>query len=153
MELARRRIKAPADGRPLHLYPVGYWAGLFDGEGCVQIVTTNGKGHCPKVSVVNTHLGILRTLRDTYGGSLLPHQKLQKAHHLPSWTWAASANIAIQFLQDIQPYSVIKRDQIDLALEFSTRRRKTSNRPVTAGELAMRSDYIIQLREMKHGAG
>ena len=157
MELARRRVKAPADGRPINLYPPAeYWAGLFDGEGCVLIASDKGKSHHLRVTIVNTHLGVLQQLRHAFGGSLVPHHRFsdpRHRRHQPSWTWCATTRNAAEFLELIRDHSIVKQEQIDLALEFVGRRRKQSNRPLSDEELNMRSNYVLTLKELKRGTG
>lgn len=95
-----------------------YVAGFFDGEGCVNLTV---KGACKQVSlrvmIVNTDPLILDLLRIQYGGRT-PAPRI----HQDGWKGfrqlVLTDSKAINFLQEIAPFVIIKRPQIELALEF-----------------------------------
>jgi hypothetical protein len=80
-----------------------YTAGLFDGEGTVTLATAKGKFRYPVVSVSSTTHSLLEFLKKTYGGHISKH-KTYKDHHLQSWSWKATHNAALFFLEKILPY-------------------------------------------------
>lgn len=96
-----------------------YVAGFFDGEGCVNI-TVRGKFRqvSLRVMIVNTEPMILALLHTRYGGQLPgPRQDLKK-HWKPFRQLVLTGYKAIRFLEDIAPFAILKKPQIDLALEF-----------------------------------
>jgi len=101
-----------------------YVAGLFDGEGCVNIVKSKRKGYKNYyfqvwVAVYNSYKPVLEKLEKQFGGFVIPQQKHKdKSHHLTKWRWGLSGKETIEFLKQILPYTVIKTEQIKLAIEF-----------------------------------
>jgi LAGLIDADG endonuclease len=100
-----------------------YIAGFFDGEGCINVIHSNranGKGSFRLVLYfTNTHLPVLTWLREVIGtGSINPKWR-KKPTHKSAWELkiCARRNCRI-LLEAILPYSKIKRDRIELGLEF-----------------------------------
>lgn len=89
-----------------------YWAGFFDGEGSVGIYVSSGgviTYRCT-ISQKRPHTGVLRELAEIYDGSITDHKaSLCDCLQLSSMR-------AYEFLRDILPYSVIKKEQIKLFL-------------------------------------
>jgi len=106
-----------------------YVAGLFDGEGCVQVrksVRKRQRGRDVQnhatyfqlcVSISNTNLDILNKLVDEYGGYVVNTTK-ENTSHKSCYDWRVSSRAAIVFLTQIAPYVFIKSDQVKLALQF-----------------------------------
>jgi hypothetical protein len=125
-----------------------YLAGLFDGEGCVNF-TIRGKSRqlIIRVTIVNTNEDILNMLYCKFGGMLCQSQN--KKH--PEWkifrsiTWRA--NTAEEFLKIIEPYSIIKANQIKLALEYFNFKRNKDGRYIE--KLIPRKDNSKCLRFYK----
>lgn len=100
-----------------------YAAGFFDGEGCVNF-STRGKSRTlfVRVFLTNTDEAILSAFQATFGGRLDKPRQLRKG-------WKPHRNLtltmadAVSFLNIIRPHVLLKRGQIDLALEFWKWRR------------------------------
>jgi hypothetical protein len=96
-----------------------YVAGFFDGEGCVNL-TVKGRARqvALRVMVVNTEPMILALLHAQYGG------RIPKPRQVGKETWkffgvlVLTDYAAIRFLEDIAPFVILKKPQIELALEF-----------------------------------
>lgn len=91
-------------------------AGFFDGEGSVSVLRRVRGGfieHMLAVAVGQNDQRPLLALRDEYGGS-------QCNSKTPSgcWRWRIHGGQAEAFLRRIRPYSIVKAEQIDLALEI-----------------------------------
>ncbi len=83
-----------------------YLAGLFDGEGCI----TWSRGLC--VSITNTHLPLLRLIREQRGGSVTKKSDRPGAvNHLQAWEWRAWGDRAQRLLEDIEPHLIVKSEQ------------------------------------------
>jgi hypothetical protein len=103
-----------------------YMAGLFDGEGCVNISRcsriTRGNKHTQiilRCFIVNTNQEILRFLKLKFGGSLSAPLSLNKERGWkPFCSWKLCYDKAAKFLEWILPSCFIKREQIILALDF-----------------------------------
>jgi len=87
-----------------------YWAGLFDGEG--RIVVAKDFTHI-FVSVTQKELPILYLLKARYGGTITNY----KNQTCGKWL-IHGCEKTVRFLSDIEPYAIIKRKEIIIALEL-----------------------------------
>lgn len=98
-----------------------YIAGFFDGEGCVrphmQKTKREGKGGVICVGVI-FHISqkdptVLRQIRDFFGFGCV-----RSANRNSVYRYRLSArNEQAKFIRTIYPYSIVKRDQLELAYE------------------------------------
>lgn len=104
-----------------------YWAGLFDGEGGIQLArNTSGRGREQaanlglKICVTNAHQGCLEELQTAYGGNV---NSRKKRNTRETWStvydWVLCGKKAATFLHDIAPYATIKKPQIEAVLTFA----------------------------------
>jgi hypothetical protein len=95
-----------------------YVAGFFDGEGCVNI-TVRGKARqvALRVYFVNTELYVLEHLKLRYGGRI-PPPRILKEGWKPFCSLVLVGHQAAALLEDIAPFVIVKRPQVELALEF-----------------------------------
>jgi len=98
-----------------------YIAGLFDGEGSVAIYPAkNGtrsvhfRSHMVQNENPESTL-IWNELRERFGGSIGTQLSMSGR---PKLNWQVSQGLAAAFFIEIQPYTRLKRPQIDLALEW-----------------------------------
>jgi hypothetical protein len=89
-------------------------AGFFDGEGCVSIVRRkrgNWIEHHLSVQISQNDQRPLKAIRKRFGGS-------QCVSMTPSgcWRWRIHGKAADAFLRAIHPFSIVKAEQIRLAL-------------------------------------
>jgi hypothetical protein len=93
-------------------------AGFFDGEGCINI-SISGKSHnpCLRVMIVNTDQTILSIIHQKYGGRM-PSPKSTKPNWKPFRQIILTGHSAVQFLLKIRHLVIVKKPQVELALEF-----------------------------------
>src|SRR3990167_4981405 len=103
---------------------LAYYAGLFDGEGCVYIkpgLKQVGRIHSLmlSVSVTMTDTVALCELERDFGGKLRRSvcNDLTRHKKIP-YRWQLSARQAETFLRAIRQFAKVKAAQIDVALEF-----------------------------------
>lgn len=98
-----------------------YIAGFVDGEGCIS---TNGRGSGGylTVTIANSHLGVLETIQQEYGGSISQRKS-------GSYTLTMSTQFAYRFLVAISPYLIVKKDVAIAGMELAERPRENSNCP------------------------
>ncbi len=128
---------------------LAYVAGLFDGEGCIQIIKTNGKGrglYNLRCSLEMTNEGLPRLLQVCFGGGC-------RRRNLPSprqnqWEWTTLSRMAYSFLKAIYPYLRLKKSEADVAIEFQEAMH-TSPKRLTEKELAIREAQRILLSDLK----
>ena len=108
-----------------------YFSGLFDGEGTVYINKYIYKDprYNPRFQLTArfnmTDSLPLKVGMEIWGGSL---HKIEKRSKNPNWAdcymWQVSSKLAMAFLRDILPYSVIKTEQIVTALTIEEVKKK-----------------------------
>lgn len=136
---------------------LAYFAGLFDGEGCLHIRKTKTKVQkttyalvC-KISMCN--FSILEQLQQTFGGSLhkeREHQYSNKYNKL--WTWTLSCVKARDFIIAILPFLRIKKSEAELAITFQAGKARTHKSiPKTESKLAIEETQYILMRNLKQG--
>jgi hypothetical protein len=113
---------------------LGYIAGLIDGEGCVSIVaTTTGASrnvsHGLTLKIFNTNERVMLWLLATLGGRVRTHRRPSaKAEgelgvsQRDIYQWSANGSNAQAILMAAKDFFVIKKDQVELALEFAALR-------------------------------
>lgn len=101
--------------RPLKKFDAPYFAGYFDGDGCV-LLRREGKRWYPCVSFSQTQPQTLMELHSIYGGSLTVG-KAQDERRRPKLSYQLVQRAAVlSMLRDIRPFVVEKRDQVELLL-------------------------------------
>ena len=104
-------------------------AGFFDGEGCVLVELSKQKA-CKHgfrtvlhATVTQTSLPCLELFLDRFGGKIVTNE-----HKTPTgrrwavqYRWSVKNDDAIAFLKAIQPYCVVKREQVDVAVSYPTK--------------------------------
>src|SRR5882762_6064219 len=71
------------------------------------------------VQISNTDPRLVRWVHSLFGGHVYQGRRTkQQAEKIwkPAWRWEACSRKAYQILVGIEPYSIIKREQIELAL-------------------------------------
>lgn len=112
---------------------IAYWAGIIDGEGCIQLYKRiDSRGFLEyylKVRVAMTNAeDLLGEISAAFGGSVrLRYPKSWKENGWkPQYDWQLVGAGAEKFLRQILPYLQIKRAQAENALAF----RKETYPPV-----------------------
>lgn len=96
-----------------------YMAGLFDGEGCVCITKSGGrKSHGLRVSVAMTHAEVLQEIPKYYGGKVYGKYFRDNPNWKPQLQWGLSGQEAIEFLNRIYPFLIVKKPHAEVAFQF-----------------------------------
>jgi hypothetical protein len=105
---------------------LAYTAGLFDGEGCVDIykasVSKASKSPSFMLRVVITQKqgAIMNWLQYNFGG----HVDLSRRNGNYIYRWDIRSQAAKNFLIIIQPYVLIKKEQVELAIQYEEQKGK-----------------------------
>lgn len=102
--------------KPLH---PAYVAGILDGEGTIgthACARGAGDNWSVRVVVAMTHRELLRALQQQYGGSLT-EDKVRPGRK-PFHRWQLHGAQVMPLLLDVEPYMLVKRKQVQLAIEF-----------------------------------
>lgn len=95
-----------------------YAAGFFDGEGCVSIgANSEDSSMFVRVKVVNTVESVILEFRQLFGGTTHSRGPSKKGHKT-QYIWQAVGIDAQRFLETVQPFTIVKAEQVELALEF-----------------------------------
>ncbi len=127
---------------------LNYFAGLFDGEGFVRIddhfkqpVTGNPR-YVIHAGVAMTHMPVVKLFFDRWGGLFKGDDSFQRRYHKNRviYRWAVTSQKAYAFLLDIQEHTHVKREQIDIAIEFQRHVNKWKSKMVgNKGDLELRA--------------
>jgi hypothetical protein len=111
---------------------IAYAAGLFDGEGCVNITANRRNANHPsyrvQVVVAMTDHPVLLWLQERWGGNIYT-QKRSAAHHRPGWQWHLAEAESRVFLETIRLHIKIKGPATDNALPFLWLKRDNPAKP------------------------
>ena len=120
-----------------------YFAGLFDGEGCVYVQTCGQFSLRAAVRMMTREP--LDALRVRYGGGIYAETRKDGK---TIFLWTVNAQNAIHFLGAIQPFVLNKRRQVEVALCYKSligrgNAHRTTERLAIANELKMlKKEYI-----------
>lgn len=134
-----------------------YIAGLIDGEGCIRI-----NRQLPKTSKQNIRYKLEVSLHMTkpqsieFVNSFFPASSIYRRpykgirNHCDSFQWTIWNKSAYLLLKSIHPFIVLKKEQLQLALDFYKHLLKYSSFRYKKGIEGTNSlpDYIIKEREL-----
>jgi hypothetical protein len=131
---------------------LGYIAGVIDGEGSISIIKASGKYHFSyqlRLIVTNTDYRMLKWLKDTigYGNVAERKRKITQPNWSPVYIYSVTATKAKNLLVTIYPYLVIKREQADIAIEFTKTVLPQKNN--IYGCKGMKPDILLKRQEFK----
>ena len=101
-------------------------AGFFDGEGSVIVELSKEKAclHGYRTSlhanVTQTSLPCLHLFLNRFGGGIATseHRTPNGRRWAVQYRWGVRNEAALQFLREILPYTVVKKEQIEVALQY-----------------------------------
>ena len=98
----------------ISLTELAYFAGFFDGEGCVAIYPRKYV-----VSLTNTDVIPLRRAQQLWGGYISTQDRSKNPIAIQDiWHWQIYGHNSRAFLEAIRSYTLIKSAQIDTYLEI-----------------------------------
>lgn len=107
-----------------------YLSGLFDGEGCVNLTKCKSKSKAweydfhLRALITNSNIEVIHWAHDITGiGCIFRYEKAHNKKWKPVHRWVVCTKECLDFLEAIRPYSIIKRDVIDLAVSLRQNRR------------------------------
>jgi hypothetical protein len=132
-----------------------YFAGFFDGEGCIRIQSSHkGTSWHIRVTCVQRNPAPLLLMVERYGGAA---GKFSKGRNEDMWTWYAMGPKAAAFLERVLPYLIVKREQAEMALAFQARRLPREKRYAKAHKTERDHQRVLDeadavaITAMKHG--
>lgn len=140
-----------------------YAAGLFDGEGCVEVYMQSsgrrgkdGKRRslrvCLSVSGVDTKP--LYWLQEHYGGTVRVGRNGISPNKRPIGRWGVYGDESEMFAKAILPYVIVKREQLELWFEarrlFTSFKGRPRTQRLTDEELLERAEIADRVKVLKH---
>lgn len=126
-----------------------YYAGFFDADGAVMVHRCR-KSYNLTVRVSQSSREVLDSFRTNYDGKVQgPYNRAGESNSKPFYFWAIDAAKAEKFLVDVLPYVIVKRERVELALEFRKLFKGANILPrgSTAANYPERFNHIYRLRE------
>ena len=111
---------------------LSYIAGYFDGEGCVYFDRTR-----LRCQVTSCYPASVKLISDLFGGSAI-YTAPRRAHTRGYYSWSLGGPKTLPLLKAIVPYSLEKKRQIELSIEFLETDNKTR-----------RAEIITQVKALK----
>ena len=136
-----------------------YAAGIFDGEGYVDIykASTSTASKSPSLMlriIISQKDGlVMNWLQDNFGGNVV----LERRKETYIYRWDIRSQAAKRFLLQIQPFVLIKKEQIDLAIKYEEEKEKylltlkghQGFRQLSEDEISRRMKMREDLRKLK----
>lgn len=122
-----------------------YFAGLFDGEGCVRIGRyidnrVNKLAYNMYVDITLTDIEPLLLAKSIFKGQLHAYAP-RSDNRSRIYKWQLASRQAYAFLKAIEPYSIIKLKQIQLCMRFQEECKGKPNQKISEENQNLR-DYI-----------
>lgn len=136
---------------------LAYWAGLFDGEGCIYLTPATVGGGKKKyirlmVVITNSNEWLIRACHFSFGGSIV-EQKPRAPQHSVSFRWVTANKKAFNFLVAVRPYLKIKAPQADIAIAFQKAIFSRGHSKLTEEEALVREAQRVLLQSMHSKQG
>ncbi len=131
-----------------------YLAGLFDAEGSIFIEKKKPYGdnrttrYVLAVTIANTRLELVEIAHKRYGGSLVGPVQQKKQNQRPFFIWKLSGPMARDFLKEVEPYLIVKREKLTLAYALQDRIESYTHKPVAEDELRAREEIYQRFRRL-----
>ncbi len=122
-----------------------YIAGLIDGEGCISVEIKRGI-HQLSIIVGMTDANALHVIATRFGNNVRGPYNSMRFGTRPIYNWSASGGKAVEMLETLLPYLVVKRSQAELALTFPL---GTSGTPTTDVAWNRREHIAQELKILK----
>lgn len=128
---------------------IAYWAGFFDGEGCISLDSRKGKRNIIfSVSIGQANPWLIQHLQFTFGGAVKHRSIGSCGNKRPFWIWHAYAKQALLFLEIVCPFLKIKKQEAEIAINFQ-RNRRGSGSIISAKERTIEEAQQFLLRQLK----
>lgn len=95
-----------------------YIAGIIDGEGCIGIYYGKDKGYFVQLTIVNTNKELLDWLGQRLHANSVKSLKDKRPRNKQSFSLTVDRMRAFEVLTRVRGLLIVKRKQVDLALEF-----------------------------------
>lgn len=138
---------------------LAYFAGYFDGEGCIHIARKKPYAksravsfqHSLQIKIASVNPAVLYEILSYYGGTICKQKKTLKENWRIAWNWHLCSRASTDFISDVLPFLVLKRQEAELALEFQRKcLPKRGKKRLSEDELSLREGYCQKMSALKH---
>lgn len=133
---------------------LSYWAGFFDGEGCISIYKYQNKDQWHKsltysamIQLAICDKEILDQLDILFKGTRAV-RKHSRPNSRPQYYWQRRGNKAVEIIKQLLPFLRLKKPQGELALEFHKQKGRNPSRLLSPSELRLRDEYYWRMRKL-----
>lgn len=113
-------------------FDLAYFAGFFDGEGCISIATQRSewkdkpiKNYRLECVVGSTNHWIIELMKFQFGGAVYCDRRdNHPVSHRPFWRWMICSKQALAFLREVYPYLRLKKPEADIAIKWQEKRKR-----------------------------
>jgi hypothetical protein len=131
----------------LRIAHTAYAAGLFDGEGSVQVYYGNNSpnGIGTKLVVAMMDPKPIYFLQGNFGGSV--REQWQKGRPKPVYFWSVAGEESVNFAELILPYTISKYRQLELYLSLRKLVLVRGRRITDKSIIAKRHKLVMAIKE------
>ena len=132
---------------------LAYFAGHFDGEGCICISKESCKSsvhpqYRVHIQVSSVDEWIIRQWHFSFGGLIFKGSPSNLRKH-PLWVWKLKGGKTAEILKTLLPYLRLKKAQAEIAIGFCKRLQKGNlHPPLSPTELALREANKILISDL-----
>ena len=123
-----------------------YFAGLFDGEGCIyvsKLPKTQRTYYNLSVVLCMCHEEVIKDFHRFYDCGTVHARSRKTPSGLTAYAWSAHGKDALHVLEQLTPYLRTKKEQAKVAMQYQNNRKTL--------KLAEQEAIYLQLRQMKKG--
>jgi hypothetical protein len=97
-----------------------YFAGLFDGEGCILNSHKAQNQFCLRITVAMCNEEVINHIRTITGCGTINRRRVYKPHHNSPYVWQCHGMNAAKILEQILPWLIVKREKaIEMIAEYT----------------------------------
>jgi hypothetical protein len=130
-----------------------WMAAMIDGEGCIRLKKLSScniarsPSYCVHLIITGTDRKLLDFLVSEFGGSI-GKRSVKNSSHRQSWGWFLYGKRAIEILESVLPYLIIKKQQAEMMIEYQKQSIHKNGKKLSASELCYRDYLFFKMKEL-----
>jgi hypothetical protein len=159
--VAQKRYRSRAKQRIQKKIATAYWAGIIDGEGCIQIIKvkraserSKTPNHQLRLSMANTYKELAYEMQTFFKVGYV-RKITTKGARKPAYLYVATPKSALEVLKQVLPYLIVKRQQAILGISFQLCKNKVNQKgkpfgrqKISKEELAFRDEFKRMMNKL-----
>lgn len=125
-------------------------AAIIDGEGTIGITKQKERHYYIRLNVNNTSEALIDYLQENYGGNKGGPYKEKVINHKDRFVWTCENREAIELIEKIELYLIIKQEQAELAIKAykDTFKNRYNGRKTPKYACDKREQYYQQMKKL-----